>query len=180
MSWTKLTSALRRAFDSGKTAASNVAANVKTRSIFKKADSAARKTFTAANFKNDTLVRGAVGIGSFASRISKSRVGRFTGASIKFGARAINGTRKLAAKTGPIGLLTVGATAMLSVGIMKGMNNAAKDYVLERYMADQRFSRDILLQSRVGLSMGTNKMNRMGSTAGLSNALSKTRHGARY
>lgn len=86
-----------------------------------------------------------------------------------------------AAKTAGYGsLLTVGAAGMLTVGVMNGINNASKDIVLERYLADQRFARDMLLQSRVGLSMGTNQMNRFGSTMGLSNSLSRTRHGARY
>lgn len=79
-----------------------------------------------------------------------------------------------------LGVLGVGATAMMGLGIMNGMNNAAKDILLERYMQDQRYSRNMLLQSRVGLAMGTNSMNRMSSTMGLTNSLSRTRHGASY
>lgn len=147
---------------------------MKSAGIFKRAATAARHTFTAANFKNDISVR-------TASRIIKSKPAQLVGRGTK--GLFYTAPRKIirgVGKVGPVGLLSVGATAMMGVGIMNGMNNAAKDYVLERYMADQRFSRDILLQSRVGLSMGTNKMNRMGSTMGLSNALSKTRHGASY
>jgi len=148
--------------------------NMKVTGVFKKAMTAARHTFSAANFKNDISVR-------TASRIIKSKPAQLIGRGTK--GLFYTAPRKIirgVGKVGPVGLLSVGATAMMGVGIMNGMNNAAKDYVLERYMADQRFSRDILLQSRVGLSMGTNKMNRMGSTMGLSNALSKTRHGASY
>ncbi len=153
-------------------------AGLKPASIFKKATTAARYTFTASNLKQDYGYRAV-------RAIAKSKAGKALGAIGKFAAYT---APKAAARTivgagraiGPVGLLSVGAVAMIGVGIMRGMNNAAKDYVLERYMADQRFARDILLQSRVGVSMGTNKMNRMGSTMGLSNALSRTRHGASY
>ena len=165
-----------------KTAAKVVNANkafipkMKTASIFKKAASAARRTFNTASIKNDVLVRGTSATRSRMHKIAQTRVGQKTGSTIRKTGRILGGATRWAMP----GLLSVGAIGITLTGIMNGINNASRDYVLERYMADQRFSRDILLQSRVGLSMGTNKMNRMGSTMGLSNALSKTRHGARY
>ena len=171
----------------------------KAKSVFKSAGSAVRKASSIQAMKNDPLVKTSRAIfnlpGVIGNRASSNvkkawastasaggrqfvkKASRRAGAiGSSVGRGGINGLKKV----GPMALLGVGAVGMMSVGIMNGINNASKDIVLERYMSDQRFARDILLQSRVGLSMGTNKMNRLGSTTGLSNALSKTRHGAQY
>jgi len=181
--------------------------NYKTQAVFKKAASAVRKASSIEAMKKDVGVRFVKAMFYDAPRFAISKVGAGAGWAwnkIPKGRRQlVQKTTKIAGNAGktttkkvlpkakiagkaftkkvlPTALLGVGAVGMLSIGIMNGINNASKDIVLERYMADQRFSRDILLQSRVGLSMGTNQMNRMGSTIGLSNALSRTRHGARY
>lgn len=80
-------------------------------------------------------------------------------------------------KTGGIGGLVVGATAMLGVGILKGMIGQSKDIVYNRYMQDSQYSRNMLYNSRVGLASGTSSMLNRGGTQGLSLALSQTRHG---
>ena len=77
----------------------------------------------------------------------------------------------------PLSILTVGAAGMLSVNVMKGMQNQSQEIVYERYLQDARYSRGMLHNSRVGLASQTRRMLKQDGTQGLSNALSATRHG---
>ena len=174
----------------------------KATSVFKKASFIARTVFNKSRIDNDMLVKGAsmlgygLGKGAGMARNAASLISANKKAFTKKAVINTNRSRwnsvtprkksmvrsaaNLGSSVATGGLLTVGAVGMLSIGIMNGINNGSKDIVLERYLQDQRFSRDILMQSRVGTSMGTSRMNQMGSTVGLSNALSRTRHGASY
>ncbi len=80
-------------------------------------------------------------------------------------------------KAGLAGGLIAGATAMLGLAVMKGAMNQSREIVYERYMQDQAVGKNILNNTRMGLAAGTSRMQNMGSTIGLSNALSRTRHG---
>lgn len=93
------------------------------------------------------------------------------------GLRGLNKSSGFVRKFGGAVGLAVGALAMLSVGVMRGANNTGKEMVFERYMEDQRYSRSMLMNSRVGLASGTGRMQRYGSTEGLAGALHKNRHG---
>lgn len=73
--------------------------------------------------------------------------------------------------------LLIGAVAMVGIGIMKGAMNASTQIVAQRQMQDQRFARNITMMSRLGYTTGTSSMNRYGHTIGLSQALSRNRHG---
>lgn len=73
--------------------------------------------------------------------------------------------------------LALGVTAMMGVGLMRGGMNSAREDVYNRYMQDQKFSRNMLNNSRVGYASGTNSMLNRGGTQGLTLAMSKTRHG---
>jgi hypothetical protein len=66
---------------------------------------------------------------------------------------------------------------MFGIGMMRGAINRGREIVFDRYMQDQRYSRNMLTNSRLGLASGTGKMMMGGSTMGLSNALSARRHG---
>jgi hypothetical protein len=79
--------------------------------------------------------------------------------------------------TAPWAGILLGTSAMLSVGIMRGAMTQSRDILYERYMQDTRYSRNMLLNaSRVGVGMGS-RFDQYGSTMGLSNSLSATRHG---
>lgn len=177
--------------------ANKAAGGMKAASVFKKVTNAARNTFNAsrmkAAFERDIAVRATKSTIRFTQNAGTSFQQSWGGQALSKGiglgartskkianSRAYKTITPIAKKAAGMGLLTVGAVGMMGVSIMNGANNAAKDIILERYMADQRFSRDILMQSRLGTSMGTNRMNRNGGTIGLSNALSRTRHGASY
>ena len=75
------------------------------------------------------------------------------------------------------GGFALGAVSMIGLNVLKGGMNEAKETIHERYMQDYTYSRSMLHNSRVGLASGTNRMLNRGGTAGLSNALHKTRHG---
>jgi hypothetical protein len=74
------------------------------------------------------------------------------------------------------GGLALGAGAMLSAGIMKGAMGESRQILYERYMQDTRYSRNMIQNARLGNAMGS-RFGQYGSTMGLSNALSATRHG---
>lgn len=102
----------------------------------------------------------------------------------KFGLGSLKGTRRIIKnipspirKAGLAGGLIAGATAMLGLAVMKGAMNQSREIVYERYMQDQAVGKNILNNTRMGLASGTSRMQNMGSTMGLSNALSRTRHG---
>lgn len=73
--------------------------------------------------------------------------------------------------------LAIGSLAMLSVGIMKGALNTSAEIVAQRQMQDQRYARNITMMSRLGYTTGTSSMNKYNHTVGLSQALSRNRHG---
>jgi hypothetical protein len=73
--------------------------------------------------------------------------------------------------------LVLGAVAMFGVGMMKGAMNASTQIVAQRQMQDQRFARNITMMSRLGYTSGTSSMNKYSHTTGLSQALSRNRHG---
>lgn len=111
-------------------------------------------------------------IGEEVGKIGKAhpRTAAFVKGGAKLGGAAM---RKVGVPT----LLGVGALGMVGVGMMRGAMNQGRDIVFDRYMQDQRYSRNILTNSRLGRSAGTRNMNRYGSTQGLSQALSASRHG---
>ena len=80
-------------------------------------------------------------------------------------------------RTGLFGTVLLGATAMLGLGMMKGAMNQSRDIVYERYMQDQAVGKNMLNNTRLGVSAGTSRMQSYGHTTGLSNSLSRTRHG---
>jgi hypothetical protein len=101
----------------------------------------------------------AKGLGG-ATRFIGDRVNRYSTAG-----RAARGVlnRMAKMKTGKLGmagLVAVGFTAITSMGVAKGLMNGARERVVDRYMQDQRYSRNMLHNSRVGLASGTNRMNR--------------------
>lgn len=80
-------------------------------------------------------------------------------------------------KLGVTGMFVGAAAAMVGVGMMRGAMNAAQDIMSERYLQDQRKSRNILMQTRVGYSHGSARMDKYGQTNGLAQALHQGRHG---
>ena len=97
------------------------------------------------------------------------------GKSIKFSKRAI--PSPIRKGKGILSKLALGAVGMFNISFMKGANTAQKLGGFERYMQDMTSSKTILNLARVGLASGTSRMQNMGYTHGLSNALSRTRHG---
>jgi hypothetical protein len=88
--------------------------------------------------------------------------------------------RRMSSKVGNFALgstIALGAISSASLGLMNGMNNQARDYTHDRYIQDYTYSRSVLTNSRIGRSTGTRALDRYGSTLGLSNSLSATRHG---
>lgn len=80
-------------------------------------------------------------------------------------------------KGGVLGRLLTGAISVLGVSIMKGATNPGRFQVYGRVMQDLAVGKNMLNNTRVGLASGTSKINEMGHTMGLSNALSRSRHG---
>ena len=139
------------------------------------------------SFSNDPLVKGVVRGGKLLNKGLSWGSGRLS--EFGAGARAVYSklpkrlTRarmipKGLKRMGGLGGLALGATAMLGIGIMRGMMRGTQDAVYDRYMTDARYSRNMLYNSRVGSASGTNKMLRNSGTQGLSLAMSKTRHGS--
>lgn len=85
---------------------------------------------------------------------------------------------KAVSRTGKLGALAVGVTALMGIGFMRGAMSSAREQVYDRYMQDQRYSRNMLYNSRVGYASGTNRMLNRGGTQGLTLAMSRSRHGA--
>lgn len=80
-------------------------------------------------------------------------------------------------KLGLAGMILTGATAMIGVGMMRGAMSAANDIAAERYMQDQRYTRNVLMNTRVGHAMTNQRNTQYGQLAGLAQALSANRHG---
>ena len=121
-------------------------------------------------------------IGSTTKKMYNAMGGPAISRSIKYGAKLgskfvrnpmIRKAAGISMKAG----IAIGGLAMVAVGMMNGANNAAQNIVAQRYIQDQRYSRNITMMSRLGYSSGTNSMNRYNHTAGLSQALSANRHG---
>jgi len=123
------------------------------------------------------------GVGKFSTKILNRPVkglnslGKLLLGGVKSTRRTIKSIPSPIKKVGGALGLVAGATAILGITMMKGAMNQARDIVYERYMQDQAVSKNILNSSRMGLSAGTSRMQNMGATVGLSNALSRTRHG---
>lgn len=98
------------------------------------------------------------GAGKFLRGLTNTRIGGTVGKAVKFG------------------ILGVGAVSMLSTSILKGAMDTAKEQKYERYMESQARVKGVLNKSRTPKGMSNNSISRQ-STIGLSNALSKTRHG---
>lgn len=77
----------------------------------------------------------------------------------------------------PATIIGVGALAMTSVGIMRGINDASRDIMFDRYLRDTRFSRNTMHNTRIGRSSGMNSMLNYGGINGLATAMHRTRHG---
>jgi hypothetical protein len=115
------------------------------------------------------------------NKLMKATNGRISNVSrsvIKGAVHGIGSALKGGARIGfSKGGFLVAGVAMMAAGMVKGFTNQSKDLVYERYVQDYRYSRNMLYTSRVGVSMGTKRARRYGSTDGLSNALSMMRHG---
>lgn len=117
-----------------------------------------------------------------------SKINKFTGSTLS---KASNISKNMAyGKMKPTnGLMTkmfrggfkpafaLGAVAMLGIGFMNGAMSSAREAVYDRYMQDTRYSRNMLHNTRIGVSTGTSRMLNRDGTQGLSLALSKNRHG---
>jgi len=104
----------------------------------------------------------------------RKKVGRGIGRTLSLGSPTI---ASIARKSTYAGILTLGSVSMIGVGMMRGATQQSRDIVFQRYLQDTRYSRNMMLNSRVGLASGSNSMLQYGSTTGLSNALSRSRHG---
>lgn len=113
-----------------------------------------------------------------ATYASTSKIGRTVKKASNFSGKAMGKVfnPKVRGILGVGGLLTAGA-AMVGVGLMRGAINGAQDIVAERYMQDQRFARNIVMNTRVGRAASNARSNRYGHLDGLSQALSAGRHG---
>jgi hypothetical protein len=106
-----------------------------------------------------------------------SGIGKLLLSGAKATRRGYKGIPAPIRKLGVAGGLVAGATALLGISIMKGAMNQSREIVYERYMQDQAVGKNMLNNTRMGLASGTSRMQDMGSTLGLSNSLSRTRHG---
>jgi len=86
-----------------------------------------------------------------------------------------NAVRPIIKPVAYAGMFALGATAMTGVAVMNGAMSAASDSMATRYMKDSRYSSKIL-QNRVGRAHGNGALS-IGNHAGLSLAMSKSRHG---
>lgn len=179
-------------------------ASNQARTLFEKRESIAQRVFSMQKaVENDILVKKMKGLSRFSGEMYSTAeaavfqarrgmksfsdaLGNTKGGQLA--RRGIRGAKDLARKIPrPLiragkagGLLTVIAAAtagMTAVGIMRGAFSTAKDITAERYMQDQRMARNILMDSRVGLAIGTRRLGKYGSHNGLSNSLHRTRHG---
>lgn len=120
----------------------------------------------------------------FNSGTKKAKVGRAAGKAMGWLGRRGVGLGKLGVKayratpkTFKVGGAIVGAAAMLGISMLKGAMDQSQEIVYERYMQDAATSKNMLNNTRLGLASGTSRMQNYGSTMGLTNALSRTRHG---
>ena len=125
-----------------------------------------------------------VGRGTTSTLVTAGRITKRIGGKAASAARltakiASSAYKKVSRMPGPlkVGGLAVGAIAMMGIGMMRGAMDQSRNIVHERYLQDMTYSRSMINQSRVGLAHGTSQMLNRGGTQGLSNALSRTRHG---
>lgn len=114
--------------------------------------------------------------GRLAARAGKATPGKLLGGAKAF-RRGIKSIPKPIRKFGTIGGIALGLTAMLGVSVLKGAMNQGKQIAYDRYMEDAAQSKNVLATTRLGNASGTNRMLGYGGTVGLSNSLSRTRHG---
>ena len=100
-----------------------------------------------------------------------SGIGKFFGGAAKLGINAYRATPKSA----KLGALAIGAVAMVGVGMIKGAMGASREMTYDRYMQDNAMNKNVLNSTRV--PTGLSRMDKYNSTMGLTNALSRSRHG---
>jgi hypothetical protein len=132
----------------------------------------ANKEFSPKTTPYKSIYKGVAAMTGKVTSSSKA-VGKGMFSASKFGARLYRATPR-PIKTGG---MIVGAVAMLGVSMLKGALNQSREIVYERYMQDAAVSKNMLNNTRLGLASGTSRMQNYGSTMGLSNAMSRTRHG---
>lgn len=120
----------------------------------------------------NTIQRPSKALGSVVSKGPKAMV-----RGAKAFRRGIKAIPKPIRRMGMVGGVALGLTAMLGVSVLKGAMNQGQQTAYDRYMRDQATLQGTLGSTRVGNASGTNRMLGYGGTVGLSNALSKTRHG---
>lgn len=119
---------------------------------------------------NKTAVAGQnIHTSSFMARVNNAA--KATGFSVKGAARGV-----LSSPFQHRPYLVVGATAMAALGIMNGAMNQANEIMYQRYLTDQRYSRNIMKNASLGKASKGPRLS-MGNHVGLSIALSRNRHG---
>lgn len=96
---------------------------------------------------------------------------------LRGGRRTIKSLPKSTRRLGLIGGIGLGITAMLGVSVLKGAMNQGRQIAYERYMLDTANTQGVISTTRLNRMSGSNRMINHGGTIGLSNALSRTRHG---
>lgn len=112
-------------------------------------------------------------------RYRKFRLGRIKSKLKKTQANAtssLSNRVKWGRRIGTYGGAMVGTVSMIGIGVMKGMMNQASDYNSDRYAQNYNYTKNLLANSRLARTMGSPMIDH-GSTMGLSNSLSRTRHG---
>ena len=119
------------------------------------------------------------GAGWIGNKLRTKRLGR-VGQKVRRSQAKVNNSLsrhvKWGRRTAVMGGLAVGTTAMVGIGVMKGMMNQAREYTYDRYTQDYTYSKNMLSNSRLTRTMGSRMIDH-NSTMGLSNSLSKIRHG---
>lgn len=118
-------------------------------------------------------------LNSVEGRYRKFRLGRIKSKLKKTQANAtssLSNRVKWGRRIGTYGGVMVGTVGMIGIGVMKGMMNQASDYNSDRYAQNYNYTKNLLANSRLARTMGSPMIDH-GSTMGLSNSLSRTRHG---
>lgn len=118
-------------------------------------------------------------LNSVEGRYRKFRLGRIKSKLKKTQANAtssLSNRVKWGRRIGTYGGAMVGTVSMIGIGVMKGMMNQASDYNSDRYAQNYNYTKNLLANSRLARTMGSPMIDH-GSTMGLSNSLSRTRHG---
>lgn len=118
-------------------------------------------------------------LNSVEGRYRKFRLGRIKSKLKRTQANAtssLSNRVKWGRRIGTYGGAMVGTVSMIGIGVMKGMMNQASDYNSDRYAQNYNYTKNLLANSRLARTMGSPMIDH-GSTMGLSNSLSRTRHG---